>query len=46
MWTSCDPESDMKAKTSTYLLRLPISIENEAEKLAAADGVSSTGSSR
>jgi len=30
----------MKAKTSTYPLRLPVSIKNEAEKLAAAEGTS------
>jgi hypothetical protein len=30
----------MTTKTSTYPLRLPISIKAEAERLAAADGTS------
>ncbi len=30
----------MKTRTSTYPLRLPVSIKTEAEKLAAADGTS------
>ena len=30
----------MTTKTSTYPLRLPVSIKNEAEKLAAAEGTS------
>ena len=30
----------MTARTSTYPLRLPVSIKAEAEKLAAADGTS------
>jgi len=30
----------MTTKTSTYLLRLPVSIKAEAETLAAAEGVS------
>lgn len=30
----------MTARTSTYPLRLPVSIKSEAEKLAAAEGTS------
>ena len=30
----------MKAKTSTYPLRLPVSVKAEAERLAAAEGTS------
>ena len=30
----------MTTRTSTYPLRLPVSIKSEAEKLAAADGTS------
>ena len=30
----------MTARTSTYPLRLPVSIKSEAEKLAASDGTS------
>jgi len=30
----------MKTRTSTYPLRLPVSIKTEAEKLAAAEGTS------
>ena len=30
----------MKTRTSTYALRLPVSIKSEAERLAAQDGTS------